>query len=181
MPPQGYPVYSYDGKTPQIDPSCFVAPTAVLIGQVTMATNSSVWFHTVVRADINRIEIGLNSNIQDGCLLHVTNRHPLIIEDNVTVGHGVILHGCHVEPNCLIAMGAIVLDGAHLEENCLIAAGSVVAPNTRIPANSIVMGVPGKVVRPVRPEDRERIARGWRNYVGYAANYRLAAAQQATT
>lgn len=169
-------ILPYEGKTPQIDPSCFVAPTAVLIGGVSMATNSSLWFHTVVRADINRIEIGLNTNIQDGCLLHVTNRHPLIIGDNVTVGHGVILHGCTVEANCLIAMGAIILDGAHLEENCLIAAGSVVAPNTRIPAGSIVMGVPGKVVRQARPEDKERIARGWRNYVGYASNYRMAGA-----
>lgn len=157
-----------------MDASCFVAPTAVLIGEVTLLTNSSVWFHSVLRADINRIEIGVNSNIQDGCLLHVTNRHPLVVKDNVTVGHGVILHGCTVENNCLIAMGAIVLDGAHLEENCLIAAGSVIAPNTRIPAGSIVMGVPGKIVRGAKPEDRERIAKGWRNYVGYAAKYRAA-------
>jgi len=151
--------------------SVFVAPTAVVIGRATIGEGASIWFNCVVRADINEISIGKNTNIQDGSLLHVTNKHPLIVAENVTVGHGAILHGCKIEKNCLIAMGATVLDGAVVGEGSIVAAGAVVAPGSQIPANSIVMGVPGKVVRAVTEEDKRKIDKGWQNYLRYSGIY----------
>src|SRR5207244_2093032 len=105
------------------------------------------------------ITIGAHSNIQDGCLLHVTNRHALYIGDRVTAGHGAILHGCHIEDDCLIAMGAVILDGAVIGTGSIVAAGAVVAPGTEIPPGSLVMGIPGKVVRQVTEGDRSKIER----------------------
>lgn len=157
---------------PVVHESVFVAPTAVLIGRVTVGERSSIWFNCVLRADINLIEIGSDTNIQDGCLLHVTNQYPCIVGDRVTAGHGAIVHGCRIESDCLIAMGAVVLDGAIVGAGSIVAAGAVVSPGAAIPAGSLVMGVPGKVVRSVSSEDRERIERGWRNYVRYAAAYK---------
>ncbi len=165
-------IYPYSEIEPVIAATAFVAPTAVLIGQVTVAEGASVWFHCVVRADINHVKIGVNTNIQDGCMLHVTHRNPLIIEDRVTCGHGAILHACHIESDCLIAMGAIVLDGATVGAGSIVAAGALVAPGSSIPPGSLVMGVPGKVIRPVGSEDRIRIEKGWQNYVRYSADYR---------
>ncbi len=157
---------------PLVHETSFVAPTAVLIGQVTVGEGASIWFHCVARADINAIKIGTNTNIQDGCMLHVTQRNALTVEDRVTVGHGAILHACHIEPDCLIAMGVIVLDGAVIGAGSIVAAGAVVAPGSSIPPGSLVMGVPGKVVRPVRAEDRQRIEHGWQNYIRYSSVYR---------
>jgi carbonic anhydrase/acetyltransferase-like protein (isoleucine patch superfamily) len=163
---------SYEQKMPELDASAFVAPTAVLIGRVTVGERSSIWFNCVLRADINVIEIGSDTNIQDGCLLHVTNQYPCIIGDRVTAGHGAIVHGCRIESDCLIAMGAVVLDGAIIGSGSIVAAGAVVSPGSAIPAGSLVMGVPAKVVRSLNSEDRLRIERGWRNYVQYAATYK---------
>ncbi|HEY9871139.1 MAG TPA: gamma carbonic anhydrase family protein [Candidatus Obscuribacterales bacterium] len=163
---------SYAQKMPEVDASAFVAPTAVLIGRVTVGQRSSIWFNCVLRADINVIEIGTDTNIQDGCLLHVTSQYQCIIGDRVTVGHGAIVHGCRIESDCLIAMGAVVLDGAIVGSGSIVAAGAVVSPGSAIPAGSLVMGVPGKVVRGVSSEDRTRIERGWQNYVQYAATYK---------
>jgi gamma-carbonic anhydrase len=165
-------IHPYNNQAPDIHESAFVAPTAVVIGKVKVGKSASIWFNSVARADINSIEIGDYTNIQDGCMLHVTNRNPLVIGERVTAGHGAILHGCHVESDCLIAMGAIVLDGAVIGSGSIVAAGAVVAPSTTIPPGSLVMGMPAKVVRSVTPEDRQKIERGWQNYVGYAASYR---------
>lgn len=126
----------------------------------------------MIRADINRIDIGSNTNIQDGCLLHVTNKHGLHVGDRVTVGHGAILHGCRVEADCLISMGAVVLDGAVVGAGSIIAAGAVVAPGSQIPAGSLAMGVPAKVVRQVTDDDKHKIDRGWQNYLHYSGIYR---------
>lgn len=167
-------IYPYQDWHPQIDPAAFIAPTAVIIGQVSVGRASSIWFNSVVRADINAIKIGENTNIQDGCMLHVTNSHPLIIGDRVTAGHGAILHGCQIGADCLIAMAAVVLDGAVIGEHSIIAAGAVVAPGTQIPPGSLVMGVPGRVIRQVSDSDRQKIERGWKNYVGYSHTYRNA-------
>lgn len=161
----------FDGAEPSLSPSAFIAPTAVLIGQVEVGSESSVWFQTVVRGDINHIWIGNQSNIQDGCLLHVTNRNPLIIGSRVTVGHGAILHGCRIANNCLIAMGAIVLDDAIVEESCLIGAGTLVPPGMKIERGSLVLGSPAKIIRPLNDSDLDKIERGWRNYVEYAGKY----------
>jgi carbonic anhydrase/acetyltransferase-like protein (isoleucine patch superfamily) len=165
-------VFSFQKSSPEIDTTCFIAPTAAVIGQAKIGSNSSIWFQTVIRADINSISIGKNSNIQDGCILHVTHEHPVVVEDNVTVGHGVILHGCHVQSNCLIGMGSTILDGAVIGEGSLIAAGALVSPNTIIPPNSLVMGLPAKVVREVRPQDKIRQEISSQNYIGYARAYK---------
>jgi gamma-carbonic anhydrase len=165
-------VLSFDGAAPSVDASAFVAPGSTLIGRVSIGRESSIWFQCVIRADINSITIGNQTNIQDGCLLHVTHRQPLIVKDRVSVGHGAILHGCEIEDDCLIAMGATVLDGAVVGAGSLIAAASLVPPGMHIPEGSLVMGVPGKVIRPLTDADRERVMKGWRNYIGYAQTYK---------
>lgn len=165
-------LFSFDGAAPSVDQTAFVAPGVTLVGRVSLGRESSIWFNCVVRGDINSITIGNQTNIQDASLLHVTHKHPLVIRDRVTVGHGAILHGCEVQSDCLIAMGAIVLDGAVIGEGSLVGAGSLVPPGMQIPPGSLVMGLPGKVVRTLTPEDRERVAQGWKNYVGYGASYR---------
>jgi carbonic anhydrase/acetyltransferase-like protein (isoleucine patch superfamily) len=165
-------LFPFENFHPDVPESVFVAPTAVIIGRTHIGEGSSIWFHTVVRADINRIDIGMNTNIQDGCLLHVTNKHGLFVGDRVTVGHGAILHGCRVEADCLISMGAVVLDGAVVGAGSIIAAGAVVAPGSQIPAGSLAMGVPAKVVRQVTDDDRHKIDRGWQNYLHYSGIYR---------
>jgi gamma-carbonic anhydrase len=164
-------LFPYENFQPDIHESVFVAPTAVIIGRTKIAEGASIWFHCVVRGDINAIEIGKNTNIQDGCLLHVTNRNALIVKERVTVGHGVILHGCKIESDCLISMGAVVLDGATVGAGSIVAAGAVVTPGSEIPAGSLVMGVPGKIVRNVTAEDRSKIERGWQNYLRYSGIY----------
>lgn len=161
-----------NGYSPDIHASAFVAPNATLVGRVMIGSGSSIWFQSVVRGDINAITIGANTNIQDGCLLHVTHEHALTVGDHVTVGHGAILHGCTIESSCLISMAAVVLDGAVVGAGSIVAAGAVVAPNSKIPANSLVMGVPAKVVRSVTAQDAARIETGWQNYLGYAGAYR---------
>jgi carbonic anhydrase/acetyltransferase-like protein (isoleucine patch superfamily) len=165
-------LYKFQEKAPSVHESAFVAPTACLVGQVVVKEDASIWFHTVIRADINEVSIGRSTNIQDGCLLHVTNAHPLTVGDRVTVGHGAILHGATIEADCLIGMGSIILDGALIGAHSVIAAGSIVAPGSQIAPGSLVMGVPGKVVREATSKDREMIDRGWQNYVGYRQSFR---------
>jgi carbonic anhydrase/acetyltransferase-like protein (isoleucine patch superfamily) len=164
-------IYPLPDKPPQIDPSAWIAPTACIIGQVTLGADSSIWFNCVLRADINQIIIGTATNIQDGCLMHVTKDLGLSVGDRVTVGHGAILHGCKIDSDCLIGMGAIVLDGAQIGQYSLIAAGTIISPGTRIPPDSLVMGTPGKVVRQIRPGDRVLIDAGAQNYLGYKNSY----------
>jgi carbonic anhydrase/acetyltransferase-like protein (isoleucine patch superfamily) len=161
-------LYKFGEQIPKIDPSAYVAPSACLIGSVTLGSRSSVWFHCVLRADINKIVIGNQTNIQDNCTLHVTDNYGVYVEDSVTVGHGVILHGCHVEHHCLIGMGAIVLDGARIGANSIVAAGSLVPPRLSIPENSLVMGNPAKVVRNLNPQDHQLIEQGAANYMSYS-------------
>lgn len=165
-------LFPYRHLKPKIHPSVFIAPTASIIGRVELAERVSIWFNTVIRADINAISVGKETNIQDSCVLHVTNVHPVILGERITVGHGAILHGCKVEDECMISMGAILLDGVVVGRGSLVAAGAVVAPNTQIPPNSLVMGIPGKVVRTLSSADQERISAGWQHYVEYAEIYK---------
>lgn len=165
-------IYRYMGNSPEIDKSVFIAPTATLIGRVKVAAGASIWFNTILRGDINSVEVGKNSNIQDNCVLHVTNEHAVRVAERVTVGHGVILHGCTVESDCLIGMGSILLDGVVINEGSLVAAGAVVSPGTQVPANSLVMGIPGKVVRTLSVEERSRMSTNWNSYVSYAQEYK---------
>lgn len=155
-----------------MDQTAWLAPDVTIVGRVSIGRESSIWFRSVARGDINSITIGNQTNIQDACLMHVTHKHALTVRDRVTVGHGAILHGCEIQNDCLIGMGAIVLDGAVVGEGSLVGAGTVVPPNMQIPNGSLVMGIPAKVIRSLTPEDQQKMSQGWQNYIGYAASYR---------
>ncbi|MBI2487216.1 MAG: gamma carbonic anhydrase family protein [Deltaproteobacteria bacterium] len=159
----------YGGAFPKLHPTVFVAESALVIGDVIIDEDSSIWFQTVIRGDVNFIGIGTRTNIQDSCVLHVTRgTHPLMIGDKVTVGHRVVLHGCTVENSVLIGIGAIVLDGAVVEENSIVGAGSLVPSGFRVPSGTVVMGVPSKVKRELTPEEVKGIEQSASNYVEYS-------------
>jgi carbonic anhydrase/acetyltransferase-like protein (isoleucine patch superfamily) len=162
-----------DFGKPQIDDQAFVAPTAVVVGAVTMGPHASIWYGAVARADADVIEIGEGSNVQDGCTLHSDEGFPLLIGKGVTVGHRVVLHGARVDDDVLIGMGSIVMNGAHIGSGSIVAAGAVVTPGTVVPPHSVVGGVPAKVLRPATDDDMAHI-------VGNAASYteRLASARK---
>lgn len=166
-------IKAYSGIFPTIHPSSFIAESANVIGNVTIGKESSVWFQTVIRGDVNFIRIGDRTNIQDGCVLHVTSGvWPLIIGDDVTAGHRVVLHGCTVKSCVLVGIGSIVLDGAVVEENSIIAAGTLVPPRFRVPSRTIVMGVPASVKRELKQEEFEHIRQSAMNYMEYSRAYR---------
>ena len=144
-------VYSLDGKTPSLpsEGDYWIAPNAAVMGNVILKKNASIWFNVTLRGDNDPIEIGENTNIQDGSVLHTDVGMPLIIGKNVTVGHMVMLHGCTIGDNSLIGIGSIILNGAKIGRNCLIGANSLITEGKEIPDNSMVMGAPGKVVREV--------------------------------
>jgi gamma-carbonic anhydrase len=168
----------YQGKWPQIASSAYIDPAAVVIGDVEIGDDSSVWPMCVVRGDVNYIRIGNRTNIQDGCVLHVMkDEWPLVLEDEVTVGHSVTLHGCHIESNCLIGMGAIILNGVRIGTGSIVAAGTLIPERTVIPAGSLVMGSPGKVKRALTAADGESIAAYAARYVSYKNIYREEAAK----
>jgi carbonic anhydrase/acetyltransferase-like protein (isoleucine patch superfamily) len=155
-----------------IDPSAYVAPDASLAGEVRIGRNASVWFQTVLRGDMAPISIGAESNVQDGCVVHVDEGLPAHIGARVTMGHGAIVHGAVIEDDCLVAMRAVVLNGCRVGRNCLIGAGAVLTENTTVPPGSLVLGVPGRLARPLRPEELERIRDNARSYSELAAAYR---------
>src|SRR4029453_18281214 len=132
---------------PKIDDEAFVAPTAVVVGAVTMGPRSSIWYGAVARADFETIEIGEGSNVQDGCTLHSDSGFPLIVGRHVTVGHNVVLHGAHVEDEVLVGMGSVVMNGARIGTGSIVAAGAVVTQGTQVPPRTVVAGIPAKVVR----------------------------------
>ena len=147
------PLYPYQGKEPDLDPSVFVAPSADVIGDVRAAAGASIWYGCLLRGDIARIEIGGRTNIQDLTVVHVDHDQPTIIGSDVTVGHRAVLHACTIADGCLIGMGAIILNGAEIGEGSLIGAGSLVTPRKKIPPGSVVLGVPGRVVRRLTPDE----------------------------
>jgi gamma-carbonic anhydrase len=166
-------VRPFKGKWPQIAASAYVDPASVVIGDVVIGEDSSVWPMCVVRGDVHFIRIGNRTNIQDGCILHVMkDEWPLVLEDEVTVGHSVTLHGCTIESRCLIGMGAIILNGARIGTGSIIAAGTLIPERTVIPAGSLVMGSPGKVKRALTDVDRQSIAAYAERYVSYKAIYK---------
>jgi carbonic anhydrase/acetyltransferase-like protein (isoleucine patch superfamily) len=165
-------IKSFAGKHPKIHDTAFVTDDAIVIGDVEIGEEASVWFGSVIRGDVNHIRIGARTNIQDACVIHVSsNDHPTILEDEITVGHRVTLHGCYVETGCLIGIGSILLDGCRIGRNSLVAAGSLVTPGTVIPPESLVMGAPAKVKRQLTPDELENLSRSWRNYVGLGRLY----------
>jgi carbonic anhydrase/acetyltransferase-like protein (isoleucine patch superfamily) len=140
-------IYELDGVAPQLGAGAFVAESAEVMGQVELGENASVWFQCVVRGDSDRIVIGRNSNIQDASVLHADEGVPLIIGDNVSVGHQVMLHGCTIGDGSLIGIQAVVLNRAKIGKNCIVGAGSVVTEGKEFPDNSLILGAPAKVVR----------------------------------
>lgn len=159
------------GKTPVVGEDCYLAPNATLVGDVSMGKECSIWFNAVIRGDVNTIQMGDRVNVQDNAVIHCTyERTQTIIGNNVSIGHSAIVHGCTIEDNVLVGMGAIVMDNCHIEENALIAAGAVVLENTRVESGTIWAGVPAKKVKQLSDETfkdmNERIAR---NYVKYSS------------
>ncbi len=162
----------FGSSKPNVHPSAFVADDAIVIGDVEIGDDASIWFGSVVRGDVNYIRIGDRTNIQDACVIHVSSKnHPTVLEHEITVGHRVTLHGCHVEMGCLIGIGSIILDGARIGARSLVAAGSLVTPGTVIPPESLVMGAPAKVKRPLTPEEIENLDNSWKNYVELSRRY----------
>ena len=142
-------IYKVDGRVPQVGAAAFVADNATLAGDVTLAEESSVWYGAVLRADTGRITVGAGSNVQDNAVLHTGPGLDVTVGRGTSVGHGAVVHGCTVGDGCLIGMHATILNGAVIGDGCLIAAGALVPENMQVPAGSLVIGVPGKVVRPV--------------------------------
>ena len=166
-------IRSFRGVHPQIHPTAFVEDSAHVIGDVHVGDESSIWFNTVVRGDVHYIRIGARTNVQDNSVIHVRNgTHPTILEDEVTIGHSVTLHGCYVEQGALIGIGSIVLDDVRVGACSIIAAGAVVSPGTIIPPRSLVMGVPAKVKRELSEEEVNQLSVFWQNYVGYTKAYK---------
>jgi carbonic anhydrase/acetyltransferase-like protein (isoleucine patch superfamily) len=162
----------YRGQWPQLDATAFVDQSAQVIGDVAIGPESSVWMNCVVRGDVHRIRIGARSNIQDGTVVHVMRgTHATTIGDQVTIGHGALIHGCTIQDRVLIGMGAIVLNGAVIGSDSIVAAGALVTEGTSIPPRSLVMGSPGKVRRPLDDDEVASILDYAARYVGYRLDY----------
>jgi carbonic anhydrase/acetyltransferase-like protein (isoleucine patch superfamily) len=165
-------VRSYGAKRPRIGSGVFLAETCAVIGDVVIGDQSSIWYSTVLRGDVMSIRIGARTSVQDGSVIHVTSEQfGTTVGDDCTVGHGVILHGCTIEDFCLIGMGSRILDGARVGRGSLVGAGALITPGADIPPDSLVLGAPAKVVRPVKPSEREQIEYGAVHYVELARRY----------
>jgi carbonic anhydrase/acetyltransferase-like protein (isoleucine patch superfamily) len=173
-------ILKYKDTYPETDKSSYIASTAVITGRVKMFENSSVFFGVSARGDINFIQIGKNTNIQDNSVLHVANDHPCIIGDDCVIGHSAVIHGCSVANNVLVGIGAIILNGAKIGSGSIIAASSLVPEGTVIPENSLVMGVPAKVVRKTTTEEQKSIKELALKYVKVAAEYKTCDTENAS-
>jgi carbonic anhydrase/acetyltransferase-like protein (isoleucine patch superfamily) len=159
-------------KRPEIHDSVFIANTASLIGEITIAENCGIWFGAVIRSDMAPITIGKNCNIQDNVVVHVDFGFPTLIEDNVSVGHSAVVHGATIRKNCIIGMHATILNGAEIGENCIVGAGAIVMQGQVIPPNSVVMGIPAKVKKQADDSTLTAIRRNWEIYCDFAREYR---------
>lgn len=166
------PIYPYKGKWPTIAPDVYIAPTACIIGAVTIGAGSSVWFNAVLRADNAPITVGERCNVQDNCTIHTDNDQPAILGDGCSLGHAAVVHGAWLGESVLVAMGAIVLSGATVGDLSLIAANALVSEGKQIPPRSLVIGTPGKVARELTADEIARIRRTADHYVEEAQNYR---------
>ena len=163
---------SYKGRLPAVHPTAYVDDSAQVIGDVEIGEASSVWMNVVIRGDVHRIRIGRRSNVQDGTVVHVMRgTHETTIGDEVTIGHGAIVHGCTLRDRILVGMGAILLNGVDVGEDCIVAAGTLLPENARIPPRSLVMGSPGKVRRTLTDQDVASIRDYAERYVGYRLDY----------
>lgn len=167
------PIHPFEGQSPRLGEGVFLAPSAVLTGNVELGDDVSFWFHTAARGDVHWIKIGSGTNIQDGTILHVSyETHPLEIGAGVVVGHSAMIHGCTIEDGALIGIGARVLDGAVVEGGAQVGAGAVVTPGTRIPGGHLALGVPARIARPLRPDEQAEIGRIRDRYIGLKDSYR---------
>src|SRR5688572_7325317 len=165
-------IRTFQGIKPTVPRSCFIEETGVVIGDVVMGEHCSIWFHAVVRGDVHSIRIGDRTNVQDLSILHVTHdTHSLVIGNEVTIGHGVILHGCTIKDRVLIGMGAIVMDGAVIGEDSVVGAGALVVEGMIVPPKSLILGSPGRVRRAVSEAELSWIKESAANYVKYAGQY----------
>ncbi len=165
-------IKAFKGILPKVHKSAFIEESAIIIGDVVIGELSNVWFHTVIRGDVHHICIGNRTNIQDLCMLHVTKEfHPLLIGDDVTVGHNAILHGCEISNRCLIGMGAILMDGVQLGEDCIIAAGSLLVEQTIAPPKTLMVGSPARPKRILTDKELQWIKTSANNYLSYAQAY----------
>ena len=166
------PLYAFKGRSPTVHATAFVAPTAVLIGDVTVGEGASVWFGTVLRADMDRIEIGARSNVQDNSTIHTDEGEPTIIGEDVTIGHNALVHSSVVERNVLIGQASVLVGGCIIGTGTIVGAGAVVPQGMRVPPRSLIVGVPAKVVREARPEDERWTVQAAKHYVELGAWYR---------
>jgi carbonic anhydrase/acetyltransferase-like protein (isoleucine patch superfamily) len=163
----------FRGKRPTVDASAFVAETATIIGDVTVGARSSVWFGAVIRGDVFHVRIGAETSIQDNTVIHVTHdRYATSVGDRVTVGHGVILHGCTVRDRVIVGMGAVILDQAEVGEKCIVGAGALITPGTKIPSGHLVVGAPARVKRPLTEDELLWIESSADHYVALTGEYR---------
>ncbi len=163
---------AHRGISPKVAVSAYIDLSAQVIGDVEVGERASVWCNASVRGDVHRIRIGEESNVQDNCVLHgERGKWPVIVGKRVTIGHSAILHGCVVEDDCLIGVGAVVLNGSRIGAGAVVAAGALVPEGMEVPPNTVVMGSPAERQRDVRPEERERFRQSNRNYVGYGQQY----------
>lgn len=166
-------IREFNGIRPKIHESAFVTDDSVIVGDVEIGEDSSVWFGSVLRGDVNYIRIGARTNIQDQTIIHVSSRGlPTIVEEEVTVGHRVTLHACHIARGCLIGIGAILMDGVRVGAQSLVGAGSLLTPGIQIPPRSLVIGSPARVKRELTGEELASLDQSWRNYVELASKYR---------
>jgi carbonic anhydrase/acetyltransferase-like protein (isoleucine patch superfamily) len=165
-------IYKYKNYKPVLGNNIFIAPSADIIGNVSIGDDSSIWFNVTIRGDVHYIKIGEGTNIQDNSVLHVTNsRYPLNIGNRVTVAHGVALHGCTINDQTLVGMGAIVLDDVEVGEKAIIAAGSLLREGHKYPGSSLIAGSPARVIRPLKEEELEKNLHYARNYIDYKNEY----------
>ena len=165
-------IYELDGVAPQVAASAWVADSAQVIGDVVLGEGASVWFGTVVRGDADRITIGAGTNVQDASVLHADIGVPLVIGNNVTVGHQVMLHGCTIGDESLIGIGAVVLNGAKIGKHCLVGAGALVTEGKEFPDGSMIIGSPAKAVRELTPEQIEGLRQSAQHYIDNARRFR---------
>ena len=165
-------MYAFKGRSPRVHPTAFVAPTAVLIGDVTLHEHASVWFGTVLRADMDRIEIGARSNVQDNSTIHTDENEPTIVGEDVTIGHNALVHSSVIENNVLIGQAAVLVGGCVIGTGSIVGAGAVVRAKMSVPPRSLVVGVPAAIVREAKPEDERWTVKAAEHYVDLADWYR---------
>jgi len=163
-------IYNFKGKQPKTGEAVFIAPSADIIGDVSLGKNVSVWFNATIRADLAPIEIGEGTNVQDNCVIHVDDDTPTIIGKNVVIGHNAILHGCTVGDNSLIGMGAVVLNNVRIGKECVVGAGALVTENKKFPDRSLIIGSPAKAVRTISDKDAGRLHDAAQLYIEKAKN-----------